>query len=89
MSRYYNPVTDVTESTVGRLLNIGHDHEMAIRELRTDEHLYVIVDNLLFKAVICVDSKQEYDYYYTQYYRGGYVTFELVALDEAAHQRAR
>ncbi len=87
MSQYYNPVSDVTEGRVGRPLHTSN-YNQAVRQLRTGEHLYALGDRLIFKQVVCVDEKSEFDDYYGQYSAGHLVRFQLFALDEQAHQRA-
>lgn len=88
MSTWYNPVSDVTEGRVGRPLNTTNNHSAAMSQLREGEHLYALGDRLIFKQVGCMDDKSEFDQYYKQYAGGHLVTFQLFALDEAAHQHA-
>ena len=88
MGRYYNPVSDVTYSVVGRALS-GRDYYQAKRQLRSDEHLYALCDRFIFKQVVCVDEKSEFDEFFRQYSDGTLVSFELYALDESAHAAAQ
>jgi len=84
---YYNPVTDITDGIVGRRIQ-GHDHAAAKRQLRGDEHLYVVCDRAIFMQAANVDAKSEFDAFYQVYMTGNALSFELYALTAEQHQRA-
>lgn len=90
MGTYYNPVSDVEEGIVGRQIvtHSSGNHQAAISQLKPGEHLYALCDRLIFKQVVCVDEKREFDHFYEQYNGGMLISFQLVALTDEQHAKA-
>lgn len=87
---YYNPPDDVLEGRVGRRLPplTKVDHKSAMRELGVGEHLYVMMDRLMYRLVGCVDDESEFMQFYESYAIDQFRTFDLYALSEEEHQRS-
>lgn len=87
MGVYYNPVSDVSNGSVGRPVSASH-HAGAMQQLAPGEHLYALCDRLTHKMVVCVDAPSEYDEFREMYTEGYLISFRLVALDNNAHKKA-
>lgn len=88
MGRYYDPVSEIEEGAVGRLI-VGSDFDVAKNQLRPGERLYALCDRLVFKYAVCVDDREEFYHFYEQYQTGQMLSFELVALSEEEIEAAR
>ena len=88
MGRYYNPVSDIVDRSVGRFLIPTSNFESAKRQLQPGEHLYALCDRLIFKFVVCLDDESEFEGFYGQYTAGMLTSFDLVAFSETEHQSA-
>lgn len=60
----------------------------AMRQLPNGYHLYALCDRLIFKQAVCVDDKEEFEGFFSQYKKGYLISFQLIALPEDAHKRS-
>lgn len=88
MVRYYNPVDDIMDGRIGRPI-YASSHAGAMSQIKTDEHLYYMGDRLIFRFVACVDDENDFNEFHRQYRAGMLVSYQLYALGEEDHARAR
>lgn len=88
MGRYYNPVDAVLDGRIGRPI-YASSYADAVRQLAADEHLYYMGDRLIFRFVACVDDENDFNEFHRQYRAGMLVSYQLYALGEEDHARAR
>lgn len=72
MSTYYNTVSDIKEN--GKPVNYcGSNYNL----IRFKNRLVAVSSNGLFERAVDVTEKNEYEYFYQQYYSGMWLNWDL------------
>ena len=77
MGVYYNPVEDITDGSVAVKYLNTHNYDEAMQQLPHGYHLYALCDRLIFKQAACVDAREEFEEFFSQYSKGYLISFQL------------
>lgn len=86
MKKYFEDIDGVESGRVGRKLDSEPSRPTSEafagykRQLRTGEHLYMLLTGGFFPLMVCVDAQSKYEGFYAEYYSGKHLHYTLYAL---------